>query len=336
MGEALTLARASACWLTACSSPSTRRARIARPAGPRVLQPLLGAASRRRAWRSQGGQRDCLQFWRAHRAEFLGLLLQHLGLVAVSTLRPWRSASRSASSRRAGPASARRSSGSPTSRRRSRAWRCSASCCRCRSSAASARASRSRCSILYALLPILRTTVAGMRRIDPALVEAGTALGMTPRQLLRQVELPLALPSIVAGHPRRGGHRRRHRHDRRRDRRRRARRVHLPRPVDGRRHGDPGGRDAGGGAGADRRRRAAAGSSAAGRPAISRRPRGRAADRRCCGRGCGAPHRGIALRARADADAIRVGSKNFTEQIILGELLAQTLERTRASRSSGG
>ena len=53
--------------------------------------------------------------------------------------------------------------------------------------------------IVYALLPIVRTTVAGITSVDPALVEAGTALGMTPRQLLRQVELPLALPSIVAG-----------------------------------------------------------------------------------------------------------------------------------------
>ncbi len=53
--------------------------------------------------------------------------------------------------------------------------------------------------ILYALLPIVRTTIAGIRSVDPALVEAGTALGMTPRQLLRQVQLPLALPSIVAG-----------------------------------------------------------------------------------------------------------------------------------------
>ena len=53
--------------------------------------------------------------------------------------------------------------------------------------------------ILYALLPIVRTTVAGLRGIDPVLIEAGTALGMTPAQLLRQLELPLALPSIVAG-----------------------------------------------------------------------------------------------------------------------------------------
>jgi osmoprotectant transport system permease protein len=53
--------------------------------------------------------------------------------------------------------------------------------------------------VLYALLPIVRTTVAGMRSVDPALIEAGTALGMRPRQLFRSVELPLALPSIVAG-----------------------------------------------------------------------------------------------------------------------------------------
>ena len=53
--------------------------------------------------------------------------------------------------------------------------------------------------ILYALLPIVRTTVAGIRGVERSLVEAGTALGMTPRQLLWQVELPLALPSIVAG-----------------------------------------------------------------------------------------------------------------------------------------
>jgi osmoprotectant transport system permease protein len=53
--------------------------------------------------------------------------------------------------------------------------------------------------ILYALLPIVRTTVAGLTSVDPALREAGTALGMTRRQLLRLVELPLALPSIVAG-----------------------------------------------------------------------------------------------------------------------------------------
>lgn len=53
--------------------------------------------------------------------------------------------------------------------------------------------------ILYGLLPIVRTTIAGLRGIDPSIIEAGVAMGMTPRQLLRQVELPLAMPSIVAG-----------------------------------------------------------------------------------------------------------------------------------------
>ena len=53
--------------------------------------------------------------------------------------------------------------------------------------------------ILYALLPIVRGTVAGIRSIDPAVVEAGRAMGMTARQLLWLVELPLALPSIVGG-----------------------------------------------------------------------------------------------------------------------------------------
>jgi osmoprotectant transport system substrate-binding protein/osmoprotectant transport system permease protein len=53
--------------------------------------------------------------------------------------------------------------------------------------------------ILYALLPIIRTTAAGLRSLDPVIVEAGTAMGMTPWQLLREVQLPLALPSIVAG-----------------------------------------------------------------------------------------------------------------------------------------
>ena len=52
---------------------------------------------------------------------------------------------------------------------------------------------------VYALLPIVRTTVAGLRSIDPSVIEAGVAMGMTRRQLLTMVELPLAVPSIVAG-----------------------------------------------------------------------------------------------------------------------------------------
>jgi osmoprotectant transport system permease protein len=53
--------------------------------------------------------------------------------------------------------------------------------------------------ILYALLPVIRTTSAGLRSIDPAILEAADAMGMTPRQRLLGVEMPLALPSIVAG-----------------------------------------------------------------------------------------------------------------------------------------
>ena len=52
---------------------------------------------------------------------------------------------------------------------------------------------------LYGLLPIVRTTIAGVQGIDPAVREAGIAMGMTGRELLRLVELPLALPSIIAG-----------------------------------------------------------------------------------------------------------------------------------------
>ncbi|HWC99578.1 MAG TPA: ABC transporter permease [Candidatus Sulfopaludibacter sp.] len=52
---------------------------------------------------------------------------------------------------------------------------------------------------LYALLPILRNTLIGIVGVDPAVRESALAMGMTPRQMLWQVELPLAMPSIVAG-----------------------------------------------------------------------------------------------------------------------------------------
>jgi osmoprotectant transport system permease protein len=52
---------------------------------------------------------------------------------------------------------------------------------------------------LYALLPVMRTTMTGIQSVDPAIIEAGIAMGMTARQLLFLVEFPLALPSIVAG-----------------------------------------------------------------------------------------------------------------------------------------
>ena len=52
---------------------------------------------------------------------------------------------------------------------------------------------------LYAVLPIVRTTVAGLQAVDRAVLECAIAMGMTPRQVLRQVELPLAAPAILAG-----------------------------------------------------------------------------------------------------------------------------------------
>jgi len=52
---------------------------------------------------------------------------------------------------------------------------------------------------LYALLPIIQNTYTGLRGIDPALIEAGHGIGMTPRQVLWRVELPLALSFIMAG-----------------------------------------------------------------------------------------------------------------------------------------
>ncbi len=52
---------------------------------------------------------------------------------------------------------------------------------------------------LYALLPILRNTLTGILGVDRAVCESAAAMGMTRRQILWQVELPLATPSIVAG-----------------------------------------------------------------------------------------------------------------------------------------
>ena len=52
---------------------------------------------------------------------------------------------------------------------------------------------------LYGMLPILRNTVTGLAGVDPAVREAAQGVGMTPRQSLLRVEIPLALPVIVAG-----------------------------------------------------------------------------------------------------------------------------------------
>jgi osmoprotectant transport system permease protein len=51
----------------------------------------------------------------------------------------------------------------------------------------------------YSLLPVLRNTVAGLSGVDPDVVEAARGMGMSPAQVLRRVELPLAWPVILAG-----------------------------------------------------------------------------------------------------------------------------------------
>jgi osmoprotectant transport system permease protein len=52
---------------------------------------------------------------------------------------------------------------------------------------------------LYALLPLIRNTYVGIKGVDPSIVEAGRGMGMTNRQLLWLVQLPLALGVIIAG-----------------------------------------------------------------------------------------------------------------------------------------
>jgi osmoprotectant transport system permease protein len=53
--------------------------------------------------------------------------------------------------------------------------------------------------VLYALLPVIRNTYSGIAGVDPAVREAGKGMGMTDRQLLFLVEMPLASPVIFAG-----------------------------------------------------------------------------------------------------------------------------------------
>ena len=140
-----------------------------------------------------------LQFWSAHAAETLLLVRQHVVLVLVSTLAavfvgvP------------AGIVAARRP-------RLGRVVLAAASTLQTVPSLAllgfllplpfigglGARTALVTLSI-YALLPIVRNTVTGIRNVDAAVIDAGLAMGMTDGQLLRLVQLPLALPSIVAG-----------------------------------------------------------------------------------------------------------------------------------------
>ena len=53
--------------------------------------------------------------------------------------------------------------------------------------------------VLYAILPVLRNTMVGLDNVDKATIEAGRGMGMTRRQALLRIELPLAVPVIIAG-----------------------------------------------------------------------------------------------------------------------------------------
>ena len=52
---------------------------------------------------------------------------------------------------------------------------------------------------IYVLLPILNNTVLGVKNIDKNVIQAGQSMGMTKMQLMKDVELPLALPLIISG-----------------------------------------------------------------------------------------------------------------------------------------
>lgn len=53
--------------------------------------------------------------------------------------------------------------------------------------------------VVYALLPVLRNTMVGLRQVDPALIDAGRGMGMSAREVLLTIELPLAVPVMLAG-----------------------------------------------------------------------------------------------------------------------------------------
>lgn len=53
--------------------------------------------------------------------------------------------------------------------------------------------------VVYAMLSVLRNTMVGLQQVDPALIEAARGMGMSKRRTLRKVELPLAVPVMLAG-----------------------------------------------------------------------------------------------------------------------------------------
>jgi osmoprotectant transport system permease protein len=175
--------------------------------------------------------------------------------------------------------------------------------------------------ILYALLPVIRTTAAGLLAVEPSVIEAADAMGMTLRQRLLQVEVPLALPTIVAGI-------------------RVAAVVGVGTVTIAAAIGAGGLGDYiyRGLAMVDATVILAGAVPAAALAlfldgALLALERTVAKRRRHARLGTGAAAvaavivGGVAFASYPRADAIVIGSKNFTEQVLLGELLAQTIER---------
>ena len=160
---------------------------------------------------------------------------------------------------------------------------------------------------LYALLPILRNTLLGITGVDASVRESAVAMGMTPRQILWQVELPLAAPSIVAGL-------------------RLATVATIGTATIAAAIG-------GGGLGVFIFR----GISMVDTPTVLAGAVPAAAMALAGGRGAGMDRTknlacltaacALALAGCAPKPAIVVGSKNFTEQVLLAEILAQHIER---------
>ncbi len=171
--------------------------------------------------------------------------------------------------------------------------------------------------VLYALLPILRNTVTGLAGLDAGVVEAATAMGMAPWQRLRLVELPLALPVILAG-------------------------VRLAAVISVGTATIAAAIGAGGlgtyvfrGLATLDLRLVLAGALPSALFALladgllARVERARRPGRAAAGLALvalAALAASLAPRASEARAVVRVGSKNFTEQLVLGELLAQTLE----------
>lgn len=53
--------------------------------------------------------------------------------------------------------------------------------------------------VVYAFLPVLRNTMVGLQQVDPTVIESGRGMGMTKLTVLRKIELPLAVPVMLAG-----------------------------------------------------------------------------------------------------------------------------------------